>query len=227
MVSAAGVRQTVNANLSAAQITWNLRSALNVAALNCQDSQYLGLVDNYSAFLKRNERQLSLANKTVQGEFRQRYGSTARDVQDTYMTQVYNYFALPPAKREFCQVAYGISGEVMAIEPAQLDVFASTALPRIEGVFENFFRAYEQYRVDLNAWNLQYGPPEVTGTLPGSGSFQDNQTPVVITTGETAPDGQPVISLPTEGPIFVSGEVVQQPDDAKADSGAEDDSPPS
>ena len=210
LVAQTGIRQTVNANLSAAQTTWNLRSALNVAALNCQDPQFAGLVDNYSAFLKRNDKQLSATNRVLQGEFRQRYGAKYRDIQDTYMTQVYNYFALPPAKRDFCQVAFGVSGEVIAIEPGQLDLFASTALPRIESVFENFFRAYEKYRSDLDAWNAQYGRPEVTVTVQELASV---------------PGDQAQVPLPAAGPIFVSGEVTQGQQDTQPPASAEDGTP--
>ncbi len=259
MVAASGVRQTVNANLTPAQTTWNLRSALNVAALNCLDLEYTGLVDNYGTFLDRNARELSAANRALQSEFRQQYGGTYRDAQDSYMTKVYNYFALPPAKSDFCDVAYTISGEVITIPPSDLDTFASMALPRIEGVFEDFFRAYEQYRVDLRAWNSQYGSPTVGTTVQGyvnplnpavkvepdqtvvdatpatspvspPGGAQapveippaTGQEPVVIATGETSPDGEPVVTLPTEGPIFQSGEVVQGETDLGEEAGAEE-----
>lgn len=246
MVAASGVRQTVNANLTPAQTTWNLRSALNVAALNCQAPEYASLVDNYSAKLRIHARELSATNRALQAEFRQRYGATYRDVQDSYMTQVYNYFALPPAKKQFCDVANAIGAEVVGVAPGDLEVFAATALPRIEAVFEDFFRAYEQYRIDLNAWDSQYGPPTVTttvqgytnpldpsvevapgetlvGTMPATAPVSaagepqapvdippaTEQTPVVVATDQVDADGNTVVTLPTEGPIFQSGEVVQ------------------
>lgn len=294
LVAATGVRQTVNANISSAQTTWNLRSALNVAALNCLDPEYTGLVDNYGAFLKRNDKQLSAVNKVLTTEFRERYGATFRDVQDSYMTQVYNYFALPPTKSDFCDVSYAISNEALQVVPDDLDTFAATALPRIESVFEDFFRAYEEYRVDLAAWNSEYGPPPViysgqgfpsltgpsmgvaTGATTGIATdptvggalgttvggapvatvggapemtvggapeatvvgtpettvvastppaqpvvttgespividlpSDDTRTPIVIATEETDTQGEPIITLPTEGPVFQSGEVVQ------------------
>ena len=243
-----GVRQTVNANLTPAQTTWNLRSALNVAALNCQAPEHASLVDNYGQKLKLHARELAATNRALESEFRQRYGGTFRDVQDSYMTQVYNYFALPPANQNFCKVAYDLSHEVILVAPGELGVYAASALPRIEAVFENFFRAYEQYRVDLQAWDSQYGPPTVTTTVQGYANPLDPN--VSVDPGETlvgsmpatqpveapgedqapidvppASDGQPVViagedgQLPTEGPIFQSGEVVQGND-------ADDDSTP-
>ena len=247
MVAVTGVRQTVNANLTPAQTTWNLRSALNVAALNCLDLKYAGLVDNYGAFLKRNSKQLAAANKAIQGEFRTRYGASYRDEQDGYMTQVYNYFALPPAKNEFCDVSFAISNEALQVAPEDLPTYSSVALTRIENAFESFFSAYEQYRVDLRAWDSLYGAGAVTGVSnPVVGTVGDpvtapvviagssapatsaggvepaasGQTPIVIDTGETNADGTPSTALPTEGPIFQSGEVVQ------GEAGAGEDIPP-
>ena len=261
MVATTGVRQTVNANISTAQTTWNLRSALNVAALNCLDPEYTGLVDNYGAFLKRNAKELSSTNRALRGEFRERYGQSYLDDQDAYMTKVYNYFALPPAKNEFCEVSFAISKEALQVVPDDLDTFAATALPRIEGVFEDFFRAYEQYRVDLQAWNSQYGPSPVTTTVQGYATAMDpaagvttdamgnsvpigtlgstltdvqgpvdeepatGQAPIVIATGDTAPDGEPVLTLPTEGPIFRSGEVVQGEQEEQSGQATVDDTP--
>ena len=245
LVAADGVRQTVNANLTPAQTTWNLRSALNVAALNCPEPQRTAIVDNYTAILKTNARQLSATNRALQSEFRQKYGPTYRDVQDSYMTQVYNYFALPPALSRFCEVSYAVSQEALVVQPGSLDVFAAAALPRIESVFDDFYRAYEQYRVDLAAWDSQYGPPTVTTTVQGYANPLDpantvapgqtlvnsmpatapvaaegqpqapvdlppatSQQPVIIAT-QNQTTGETVSTLPTQGPIFQSGEIVQ------------------
>lgn len=195
MVGPDGVRQTVNANLSSAQTTWNLRSALNVAALNCLKPQHAGILPAYKAFLNTHARKLSSTNVALQGEFRKRYGATYRDVQDSYMTQVYNYFALPPVLNSFCDTALTVATEVPATAGADLDLFASGAMQRLEGVYENFFRAYEQYRVNLNAWDAQYGST-VQALQP---------RPVAA----TVPTISSEAGLPTSGPIFQSGEKVQ------------------
>lgn len=225
MVGPDGTRQTVNANLSTAQTTWNLRSALNVAALNCVEPQYDGLVDRYGSFLKNNSRKLSATNRALEKEFRQKYGPTFRNVQDSYMTQVYNYFALPPALDNFCDVAMSVSAELPQVADGDLDSFAARAMPRIEGVFEDFFSAYEKYRVDLAAWNQQYGPSSTTTTVPGfaqpagpaaGGVPAPVQATVVPASSAQPADGsnEPKIVLPQEGPIFKSGEVVQGKDAA-------------
>lgn len=151
------MRMTVNRNISPAQELWNLRSGLNVAALNCLRPQHAMLVENYRTFLKLHSRELAATNRKLADEYRQKHGRSFRDRQDAYMTQVYNYFALPPALPDFCDVALALSDEVVQVKPGQLGVFSATALPRMEAVFENFFSAYEKYRVDLAAWDSRYG----------------------------------------------------------------------
>ena len=76
------------------------------------------------------------------------------------MTKVYNYFTLPPAKVAFCDAALELSNESVLVAPADLDSFAARALTRFEGVFEDFFRAFERYETNVAAWDRQYGPPQ-------------------------------------------------------------------
>lgn len=237
MVGVDGVRQTVNAGLSTNQITWNLRSALNVAALNCLTTEHGTLLQNYISFLDRYKSKLSATNRALASEFRAEHGPAFRDVQDSYMTRVYNYFALPPAQDEFCDVALIVSAEALAPEVTDLDVFAMQALPRIEREFENFFRAFEQYRIDLAAWNARYGPPapEVrttfygtppvgsipTGQAPAASPAQDvifvpgtatiQQPTAIETTAIPASDAVPTAPLPTQGPIILPEEILQSP----------------
>jgi len=156
-LSSAGIRETVNVGISEQQTLWNLRSGLNVAALNCTRPEHTGLVDNYRTFLKVHSRELAAANNALAAEYRNKHGRSFREYQDAYMTRVYNYFALPPVLPDFCNVAMQLSGEVNQVPGGQLREFAQNALPRMEQVFENFFSAYEKYRVDLAAWDARYG----------------------------------------------------------------------
>lgn len=164
-MAADGVRQTVNYGISDEQKLWNVRSGLNVAALNCRNASHLALADNYSEFLKKHRRQLTRTNSTLASQYRAQHGRSYRDAQDAYMTRVYNYFALPPALPAFCDVAHQIGQEIVDVPAGQLHVFAETALPRMEAVYEEFFSSYEQYRVDLAAWEAQYGPNRSPLTL--------------------------------------------------------------
>src|SRR3546814_9197433 len=49
---------TVNTGISSAQTLWNLRSGLNVAALNCQGIEHAAMVDNYKILLRSEERRV-------------------------------------------------------------------------------------------------------------------------------------------------------------------------
>src|SRR5690349_3692253 len=54
---------------SRAHLLWNLRSGLNVAALQCQFSPSLRAVDNYNALLAHHSRELTSAYQTLEGYF--------------------------------------------------------------------------------------------------------------------------------------------------------------
>jgi len=165
-----GVRQTVNAGITPAQTMWNVRSAFNVAALNCLSPQHVNILPNYKAFLENFDRPLDKANDKVEAEFREKFGDrrTGRAELDSYMTKVYNYFTLPPAKVAFCDAALELSNESVLVAPADLDSFAARAMTRFEAVFEDFFRAFERYETSVAAWDRQYGPPQ--GLYPSYGS---------------------------------------------------------
>lgn len=184
-IGADGTRQTINSGITPAQTTWNLRAALNVAALNCQDAQYANLLPNYSAFLTNFSRPLKAANDTITREFRDRFGGRSyRAEQDSYMTRVYNFYALPPAQRNFCQAALDVSAESLAVAAADLESFSARSLPKLNFAFEDFFRSYEQYQVDLANWNATYGVDAVPGTpvtsVPRSGSLAPTATEQVL-----------------------------------------------
>jgi hypothetical protein len=157
-VDARGVRQTINAKNTPVQTTWNFRAAYNVAALNCRDVKYDPVLAGYKAFLKTHVVGLNAANRGVDAGYRARYGAAFVRPREAYMTQVYNYYSFPPTLSLFCDAALAMSLESKTVMPAQLNSFAATQLPRLDAVFENFYRAYEQYRIDVAAWDAKYGP---------------------------------------------------------------------
>ncbi|PZT88882.1 MAG: hypothetical protein DI637_07035 [Citromicrobium sp.] len=165
--------------------------------------EHTGMVANYGSFLERNEKQLSDTNKAVLAEFRDRYGSEFRNEQDHYMTKVYNYYALPPAMDNFCDVSFAVSQEALLVAPGDLASFAARTLPRIESVFEDFFRAFEQYRTDLAAWNAQYGPPGSATTMVAT--YSGNTSQALPT-----PSYQPTTSPTTVPPSSAVASTVQQ-----------------
>ncbi|MCB2061610.1 MAG: hypothetical protein KDE21_13940 [Novosphingobium sp.] len=162
-VDASGVRHTVNVGLSNNQIVWNLRSAYNVAALNCQKPEHAGILEGYSTFLKSHSRELSSVNRELDRSFKSEHGSNYIRARESYQTQVYNYFAFPPTLPAFCDAVLAMSRREQAAEPSDLDAFAASSLPQIESVFGAFFNSYDQYRTDLAAWEARYGGGSVTG----------------------------------------------------------------
>ncbi len=149
-VSATGVRQTINAGNTPVQTTWNFRAAYNVAALNCRDPRYDPIVAGYKAFLKKHVVGLAAANRGVDAKFR------GVRLREAYMTQVYNFYSFPPTLEKFCDAALAMSAESLSVSPSQLSSFAAVQLPRLDAVFENFYRAYEQYKIDAAAWDAKY-----------------------------------------------------------------------
>jgi hypothetical protein len=154
---ATGLRQSVNRNITPAQTVWNLRSAYNVAALNCHAPQHADILINYRTFLKSHAKTLTSYNRKVDEEFRGRYGSKYIAPREKYMTEVYNHFALPPTMTEFCTAVLAVSRDAVPIKSKELEAFAARSLPNIEVVFDDFYRRYGQYRVELAAWEAQYG----------------------------------------------------------------------
>lgn len=154
-----GIRQTVNYGLSTHQTVWNFRSGLNVAALNCMEPHYTPILTAYRALLDNNKRTLSRVNDQLTAEYRAKYGAAHRNQFDGYMTQVYNYYALPPAKYNFCEASLVVANAYLAAPPADLESFAISNLPQLERVFVDFYAALEKYQADVIAWDAEYGPP--------------------------------------------------------------------
>jgi hypothetical protein len=154
-----GTRQTVNSNLSADETLWHFRSAWNVAALNCLEPEYQPILDGYGAFLKQNSRKLTAVNKAIDAEYRRHHktSSDATKAREAIMTQVYNYFALPPTRSGLCVTGLAIANEYQASPPEDLAAFAGAGLQRFEAVFAQFFQEYEQYQVASAQWDLKYG----------------------------------------------------------------------
>ncbi|WP_395394015.1 hypothetical protein WBP07_02265 [Novosphingobium sp. BL-8A] len=170
-LGANGARTTVNSGISSAQTLWNLRSAYNVAALNCMGPDHGPILAGYKDFLVRHAKVLAATNKAVEKEFVTRYGKGGAKARETYQTQVYNFFALPPVVPALCNAMIGLAAEMQALPASQLDSYAAGGLAKAEAPYMEFFNSYEQYRADLAAWNARYGAGEPSPMLaaPQSG----------------------------------------------------------
>jgi hypothetical protein len=90
-----------------AALVWNLRAALNVAALQCQFEPMLLTLQNYNGLLADHADELKTSYDTLTAYFR-RVNKTPKEGQtalDQYGTRVYSSFSTVGAQRIFCQTA--------------------------------------------------------------------------------------------------------------------------
>lgn len=174
-VGADGLRVSVNRNISPAQTTWNLRSGYNVAALNCLEPKHAQIVVNYRTFLRTHAKALRAANLKVDSEWRGKYGASFVKNREKYMTEVYNRFAMPPTLPAFCDAALAMSNDAKAVKVGQLDRFAAVSLPNLEIVFDDFYKRYDQYKVDLAAWETKWA-----GYSPGTNILVPVTSPLAM-----------------------------------------------
>ncbi|MEP7349115.1 MAG: hypothetical protein ABI668_04085 [Sphingorhabdus sp.] len=162
-----GIRVTPNRFLSSDEFIWHFRSAINVAALHCQGPVWGQIATEYNKFIVLHKKRLSKASKTIDREYIARYpGENGLRVRDTKMTDLYNYFALPPVKPEYCDAALRKVVEVNLVPSTTLHEYSNGALAEIDGIFIRFFDAYVQYERDLADWNLRYAPIPVPVQQP-------------------------------------------------------------
>ena len=154
-----GRRQTVNANLTDDQLVWNLRSAWNVAALNCLAPEYEPILDGYRAFLTGNARKLTAVNDRIEKTYTSRF-RVRRDAivaRDGYTTQVYNFFALPAARGGFCRAALDMANRALLAPPTDPLAFAQANFDGLLAPFDQFFVEDEAYQVASNDWDAKWG----------------------------------------------------------------------
>lgn len=145
-----GSYPTPNRALSSAAMAWHLRSALNVAALQCNVSDPT-IVAQYNLLIKTQGKSLTAAYKVLEAEYR-KGGGDWQDRLDDSMTRLYNFFAQPPVQKEFCARAVPMIASAAALPAGSFDSFAATALPQLDQPFVEFYRNYDLYRVELAAW---------------------------------------------------------------------------
>jgi len=175
-----GRRITINTDLDEDLTIWHFRSALNVAALNCNDPAYDPITQAYSALLNKFERRLRTINTTIDRQYRAQAANTreAAMLREVKMTQVYNYFANPGVRQEFCDEALAVSNEAIATPPEDLFLFASASLSRFESVFLSFFRNYEKYEIESAQWDARYGS-RYGASQPGWVALHGTHTPSI------------------------------------------------
>lgn len=148
-----GSYPTPNRNLSPAAATWHLRVALNVAALACRGPSGDAITARYNAALRAHAANLARAEAALAAEYRSS-GGDWRDRYDDAMTALYNFFALAPARADFCATADRVLDEMATVAPDALPRFAVAQMAAVDRPFTDFYRAYDAWRTQRPAATL-------------------------------------------------------------------------
>lgn len=116
-----------------AHLVWNLRSGLNVAALQCQFSPLLRTVDNYNSLLAHHSKELAAAYTTLTGYFKRVQGTKGMKAFDDYSTITYNNFSTLHAQLGFCQTAASIAKDALVQPKGSLHVVAEQRMRELRG----------------------------------------------------------------------------------------------
>lgn len=114
-----------SASVTELETIWDMRAALNVAALQCQADAMLALPDRYNTFIRLHDDELKRVYTTLVSK----RGGQAKF--DRINTQTYNRFATIKQKALFCTKAADISIEAMNAAPNQLLDVARNAKPTL------------------------------------------------------------------------------------------------
>jgi hypothetical protein len=99
-----------------AALVWNLRAALNVAALQCQFAPTLLTVDNYNALIKDHAVELKKSYDTLGKYFirvNKKNVKAGQNALDQFGTRVYSGFSTISAQYTFCATADKIGSRAL------------------------------------------------------------------------------------------------------------------
>jgi hypothetical protein len=154
---AQGEYATPNRELTGHDAFWNLRIALNVAAIGCRHAGSLQLVADYNNIIGRHGNLFRSAETSVIARFGRETGTNGIAVRDRTSTKLFNYFAQPPAQKEFCRVAGSIAQQVSGMDANAAVAMAPAMLAQVDQPFVDFYNAYARYQVELAAYRSQSG----------------------------------------------------------------------
>jgi len=137
-----------------AALVWQMRSALNVAALQCQFAPTLLTVANYNAIIHDHDAEFDAAQKTLGAYFARVNKSKAagQSAFDRFNTRVSSDFSTVSAQYSFCQTA-GAVGQAVLFAPRGGVKAVAQARTR-------------ELRNALVPWGEQYFPGSVVVNVP-------------------------------------------------------------
>ena len=139
-----------------AGLVWNLRAALNVAALQCDFEPMLLTADNYNAMLKDHKAELASSLDTLTKYFirTNKLKGAGQSALDRFGTRTYSAFATVSAQFGFCQVASRVGREAIFAPRGQLGNVAIAYMRELRNSLipygeQQFPRAFPHVQVAL------------------------------------------------------------------------------
>ena len=114
-----------------ANAVWNLRAALNVAALQCQFSPFLRTVPRYNALLKQHGKELARSQLALAAYFKRKGGAGAASAFDRFNTRLYQSWSTIDAQLAFCRAASSAGFDVLAQPYGRLGDIALSEVARV------------------------------------------------------------------------------------------------
>lgn len=114
-----------------ANAIWNLRAALNIAALQCQYSPFLATVKLYNGILLQHGPEIERAQATMLAHFKRYDGVRATTSFDQYTTKTYNSYSTLDAQLAFCDGAATVGRELIAVRQGQLAPIARDRVAKV------------------------------------------------------------------------------------------------
>ncbi|HEV7340607.1 MAG TPA: hypothetical protein VGN68_03155 [Sphingopyxis sp.] len=184
---------TANSNVTGDRAFWQLKIGLNVAAIGCRGLEETTLVSAYNNIIKAHGKVIRSTEKNVITQLGKETKTNGTAARDKLSTQLFNYFAQPPAQRAFCTRANEIAQMVSSTPTAQVVEQAPAHLARLDEPFHEFYEAYAKYQYDVVAWDAKYAPPPAIMTAPAPATpfapTTTTATPPGAAQGPTAPVG--------------------------------------
>ena len=140
-----------------AALVWNLRAALNVAALQCQFEPTLLTLGNYNAILDDHEVELRESYQTLEKYFvkANKTKKAGQTELDKFGTRVYSGFSTVSGQLSFCQTAAAIGHEALF---ARRGTFGDLAQERMRELRASLASWGEQFRRTINYQGLYSTP---------------------------------------------------------------------
>lgn len=131
MTPKAVIMRTMTPAEAQAHAIWNVRAALNVAALQCQYSRFLDTRNTYNALITHHADELQQAQRMVQSHFTRLDKGRGQSSFDRYNTQTYNSFSTLDAQYRFCEAAGDVGKRELAQPKGRMGALAVDGLMQL------------------------------------------------------------------------------------------------